>query len=140
MKSNKKGFTLLEVLIALIMTAILILAINKAIYTVKKGNAISEQFFQVISYSHNVLEYFKSNQIDLKEGEYSPEEIIDENIYEFIKKGYESEIYKKSLIKIKKVHSSSDQEDEVFSVRLLVTWKGVAGEKNYKISTYIYQS
>ena len=140
MKNDKKGFTLLEVLISLILIAILILSINKAIYTVKKGNTISEQFFQVTSYSHNILEYFKSNHIELEEGDYSPEEIIDENIYKFISKVYENKIDKKTIIKVKKVYSSSKQKDEVFSVSLLVTWKGAAGEKLYRISTYIYQS
>ena len=136
---NNKGFTLIEVLVSLIIITVLILAINKTIYTVKKVNIISENNFQASIYAQNILEYLKSNNIRLDEGEFTPDELLSEEIKKYIQNDIKNTKFDNSLVKINKIYENIDSGSKVFKIKLLVKWEGVSNEKNYKIGTYIYQ-
>mgnify|MGYP000385530975 CR=1 FL=1 len=137
---NNKGFTLIEILISLIILAVLILAVNKVIYTVKKANTISENNFEASIYAENLLEFLKSTNTELNEGDFSPNELLDKNIKEFLENGSADNQYDNSVIKIKKIYENIDSESKIFKVEMLIIWEGVNNdEKSYKIATYIYQ-
>ncbi|MGM0437121.1 MAG: prepilin-type N-terminal cleavage/methylation domain-containing protein [Bacillota bacterium] len=136
---NNEGFTLLEILISLIIIAVLILAITKVVYTVKKVNVMADNVFQASVYSQNLLEYLKSNNIKLKEGDYNFEELLGTNIKEFLNNDIKNDYFDNSLVSINKVYENIELQSEIFEIRILMIWKGVSDEKNYKISTYIYQ-
>ena len=137
---NNKGFTLIEILISLIILAVLILAVNKVIYTVKKANTISENNFEASIYAENLLEFLKSTNTELNEGDFSPNELLDKNIKEFLENDSADNQYDNSVIKIQKIYDNIDSESKIFKVEMLIIWEGVNnGEKSYKIATYIYQ-
>jgi len=136
---NNKGFTLIEILITLIIISALILSVNKVIYTVKKANIIAENNFQASVYAQNILEYLKSKNAKLSEGEFAAEELLEENIRNFLKKDTKINKFDNSLIKIKNIYDNNELSIKIFEVEFLVVWKGVSDEQNYKISTYVYQ-
>lgn len=136
---NNEGFTLLEILISLIIIAVLILVITKVVYTVKKVNVMADNVFQASIYSQNLLEYLKSNNIKLKEGDYKFDELLETNIKEFLNNDIKNNDFGNSIISIKKVYENIELESKIFEIRILMIWEGVNDEKNYKISTYIYQ-
>lgn len=139
LKNNKNGFTLLEVLVVLVLTGIFLLAASKLMYAVKKGEKLSTQFFEVIAYSENLLEYFKQSEIDYPEGSYSPEEIIEKKTFSYLTQGTAPNIVADNIVKIKKVGESPQKNEKLFSIQLKICWEGITGEKSFKIGTYKYQ-
>lgn len=136
---NNKGFTLLEILISLIIIAALILAVNKVIYTVKKANIVSENNYQASVYAQNIIEYLKSDNIKLSEGEFKPEELLEDKIQTFLKNDTQNKKFNNSLIKTKIIYENIEIGTKIFKIEMLIVWKEVSDERNYKISTYIYQ-
>lgn len=136
---NNKGFTLIEVLISLVIITLLILALNKVIYTVKKANINSENNFQASIYGQNIIEYLKSSNTTLSEGQFSPDEILKGDIGDFIKKDIIAVKFSTSIIKVNKIYEKTDSRGELFQVEILIIWEGASNEKKYKIGTYIYK-
>lgn len=136
---NNKGFTLIEILITLIIISALILSVNKVIYTVKKANIIAENNFQASIYAQNILEYLKSKNVKLSEGEFAAEELLEEDIKYFLEENTKMSKFDNSIIKIKSIYKNNELNTKIFEVEFLVIWKGVSDEQNYKISTFIYQ-
>lgn len=132
---NNRGFTLLEILISLIIIAVLILAVNKVVYTVKKINYKNENIYDSSVYAQNILEYLKSETVNLTEGEFKPEEVINKDISSFLS----NEKFSDTLIKINKIYKNDELEKVIFEVKLLISWEGVSDVQNYKIATYISQ-
>ena len=136
MKTNK-GFTLLEVLITLVIISSFILGVNKILYTIDKANLIAEEVFQIINYSQNIMEYLKSEGIELFEGEYQESDFIDSNSLELFRKGISEKMTIFSNIKIEKLNKFSKVEEELYLVNLSVYWKGLRGENIYEVNNYI---
>mgnify|MGYP000547706401 CR=1 FL=1 len=136
---NNRGFTLIEVLISLVIITLLILALNKVIYTVKKANINSQNTFQASIYGQNIIEYLKSSSTNLNEGQFSPDELLKGDIGAFIKRDIVFVKFSTSIIKINKIYEKTGSSGDLFQVEILIIWEGASNEKNYKIGTYIYK-
>jgi len=136
---TNRGFTLIEILISLLIIAALILAVNKVVYTVKKINIRAENNYQASVYAQNIIEYLKSEKTNLNEGDLKLEEIINDNIKDFLQKNTENRKFENSLIKINKIYEDFELGIKLFEVKMIIAWKGVDDVQNYKIGTYIYQ-
>mgnify|MGYP006311604555 FL=1 len=136
---TNRGFTLIEILISLLITAALILAVNKVVYTVKKTNFQAENNYQASVYAQNIFEYLKSNKTILSEGSFKPEEILNENMKKFLLENTKNKKFENSLIEIIKFHEDPELGTKTFEIEISIVWKGVTDVRNYKIGTYIYQ-
>lgn len=136
MKTNK-GFTLIEVLITIVIIASLILGVNKVLYTIDKANIIAEEVFQIINYSQNILEYLKSKEVELFEGEYQLSNFIDSNSLGLFKESISENVITSSNIKIEKINNFSNLHKNLYLVKLSVYWQGLRGEKVYELNNYI---
>ena len=137
MKDSEKGFTLLEVLFALFIISMIILAVNRVIYTVKKGNEIAEEVFEITNNTQNILEYLKKSEKYYTVGSYSLNEIINDN--HFISSPIIKDIYKDLIIEFVEIPNSSLLGYKLVSINITAIWEGINGENIYKISTYSLQ-
>ena len=136
MKRNK-GFTLIEVLITLVIISSLVLGVNKFLYTIKKANIISEEIFQIINYSQNIMEYLKSENVELLEGEYQLNNFIDSKSLKLFKESISENVITSSNINIENIYNFSNLDKKLYLVKLSIYWQGLKGEKVYELNNYI---
>lgn len=119
---NKRGFTLIETVVSLVLLSIIVLAFFNTYFSVKKLNNVSEKRRLSFQLCQDVLSKIDQNRVQIKEGRY---EYNSADLFKLkVNKPESYNFVDKLVIKIEPLSIQGKLFENLFKVKFKVNWSG----------------
>ncbi len=134
---NVSGFTLIEVIVALLIICIIITGFSRLVYKTMQLKNVAEDKTIIINWSQTIMEYIKNKNLAELNGEYISSDFPGlanlRDDYDGIEK-----LLAEVIIKINK-YTDENISEGLYQINIIVKWKKEKKINIYKLSTLSFQ-
>jgi prepilin-type N-terminal cleavage/methylation domain-containing protein len=133
---KNRGFTLIEVLVALMITGLLIISFAQVLFTAQKCNMRTKNYYLAINWTQNLIEIIKSKS-GLKPGRYRPKDILTNQQLTELKTHFPNDIISDTSIEIERLNYQTEI-NRVYLLKVICHWEVNRDVGSYHLTTYYY--
>ncbi len=135
--NSKQGFTLIEVLLALVVICIVISGFSRLIYSNMKAKKLTNNKYIIMNWAQTVIEYMKTVNLEEYKGEYNVQDFPELLKYKVDFPGIDNLIRKVKIIINN--YSEEDLGENLFQIDVCIEGQNNSRIKNYELSTLVYK-
>ena len=137
MKNKENGFTLIEVLVAVMITGLLIISFTRGLYTSRKCNSLTRDYYLAVNWTGSLIEVIKGTLETPDEGTYRPKEILNPLQMKELEAHIPVDLRSDTLIRIRKANfSEQSMENNLYLIQIICRWEAGNEVKKYILQTY----